>query len=165
MTVLKGDCGCLKICEVTRRKKINENPNFNDRRPVDTSIGDECMCEIALATLNAGAYGCLAWSFCDYPDPMIAEDGDTSAEHVKYAATRCVYRPDLKYNKWGSYRWGDTEGDYRVFCNGRQIASTVATSCRVADEKAAYSVVSVDRWGNVSRHPHQAESKDIMYVL
>ncbi len=31
------------------------------------------------------------------------------------------------------------------------LASTVATSCRVTDEKAAYSVVSVDRWGNVGR--------------
>ena len=272
--------------------------SVNMRAPELANESVLCMCEIALSTLNAGAYGCLAWSFCDYPDPMIAEDGDTSAEHVKYAATRCVYRPDLKYNKWGSFRWGDTEGDYRaypayyalgwlaklfrkgatvlpvrtddarlrvgavmnrdrsvsfavvnradrptevriaceaaiekplrtyvyeaerppfnefndlqpsaglvtakdnaftvtvpaksvvfyttdyvdrtppsvegvaikdgvlvwrdvadgdhayyrVFCNGRQIASTVATSCRVKDEKAAYSVVSVDRWGNV----------------
>ena len=52
------------------------------------------------------------------------------------------------------FRDNGADGDhayYRVFRNGRQIASTVATSCRVTDEKAAYSVVSVDRWGNVSR--------------
>ena len=74
-----------------------------------------CRCEIALASMNAGAYGALAWSYCDYPDPVIAEDGDTPAEHARYKATRCVYRPDLKYNKWGVFRWGDTEGDYRAY--------------------------------------------------
>ena len=38
---------------------------------------------------------------------------------------------------------------YRVFKNGRQIRSTVATSCAIDDEDATYEVVSVDKWGNV----------------
>jgi len=40
---------------------------------------------------------------------------------------------------------------YRVFADGRQIASTVATSCAFAGTAAALEVVSVDRWGNSSR--------------
>ena len=39
---------------------------------------------------------------------------------------------------------------YRVFRDGRQIASTVATRLDVKGEKGVYSVRSVDRWGNVS---------------
>ena len=37
---------------------------------------------------------------------------------------------------------------YRVYANGRQIASTVATARAVKDADAEYAVVSVDRWGN-----------------
>ncbi len=44
---------------------------------------------------------------------------------------------------------------YRVFKDGRQIASTVATSFPVPDAKSAdasrFSVKSVDKWGNVRR--------------
>ena len=89
--------------------------SVNMRAPELANEAVLCMCEISLACVNAGAYGSLMWSFCDYPDPLIAEDGDTPEEHVKYQATRCVYRPDLKYNKWGVFRWGDTEGDYRAY--------------------------------------------------
>jgi hypothetical protein len=39
---------------------------------------------------------------------------------------------------------------YRVFKNGEQIASTVATSLKIKDKKAKYSVKSVDKWGNCS---------------
>lgn len=38
---------------------------------------------------------------------------------------------------------------YRVFRNGRQVRSTVATSCAIDDDDADYEVKSVDRWGNV----------------
>lgn len=37
---------------------------------------------------------------------------------------------------------------YRVYANGRQIASTVATSLRVTDGALRHTVTSVDRWGN-----------------
>ena len=40
---------------------------------------------------------------------------------------------------------------YRVYRDGRQIASTVATSFRVGDAKGGYAVRSVDRWLNVGR--------------
>ena len=38
---------------------------------------------------------------------------------------------------------------YRVFANGRQVASTVATTYTPTDAAATFAVVSVDRWGNV----------------
>ena len=42
---------------------------------------------------------------------------------------------------------------YRVFKDGKQIASTVATSLPVPDAKPAdaprFSVKSVDKWGNI----------------
>ena len=40
---------------------------------------------------------------------------------------------------------------YRVFRNGRQIASTVATSLPADGDPSAYAVKSVDKWGNVRK--------------
>ena len=40
---------------------------------------------------------------------------------------------------------------YRVFKDGAQIASTVATSLAVDASDAVYAIKSVDRWGNVIR--------------
>ena len=37
---------------------------------------------------------------------------------------------------------------YRVYANGRQVASTVATSLRIADGAMRHTATSVDRWGN-----------------
>jgi len=39
---------------------------------------------------------------------------------------------------------------YRVFRDGKQIASTVATRLDVKGVQGDYAVRSVDRWGNVS---------------
>ena len=38
---------------------------------------------------------------------------------------------------------------YRVYANGRQIASTVATSYEPQNASSTFTVRSVDRWGNV----------------
>ena len=37
---------------------------------------------------------------------------------------------------------------YRVFADGKQIASTVALNLQVSDPKAKYRVISVDKYGN-----------------
>lgn len=48
--------------------------------------------------------------------------------------------------------WDDPDHCYyRVYANGRQIASTVATERPVGDADATYVVVSVDRWGNAGK--------------
>ena len=38
---------------------------------------------------------------------------------------------------------------YRIFQDGKQIASTIACDLPIEDENAAYKVLSVDQWGNV----------------
>jgi len=38
---------------------------------------------------------------------------------------------------------------YRIFADGKQIASTVACDLPIQDENATYQVLSVDQWGNV----------------
>ena len=40
---------------------------------------------------------------------------------------------------------------YRVYRDGRQIASTVATSLPLADAKGRYEVKSVDKWNNLGK--------------
>ena len=71
-----------------------------------------CKCEVGLAAMNAGAYGCISWSFLDYPDPFNREDGNSEMDHARYEAGLCAYRPDLKYNKWGMIHWSDVDRDY-----------------------------------------------------
>ena len=68
--------------------------------------------EVGLAAMNQGAYACVDWSFVDYPDPWPFEDGDTPEEHAKYESAKCVWTPDLKYNKCGIFAWGTTDRDY-----------------------------------------------------
>jgi len=68
--------------------------------------------EVGLAAMNQGAYACVDWSFVDYPDPWPFEDGDTPEEHAKFESAKCVWTPDLKYNKCGIFSWGTTDRDY-----------------------------------------------------
>lgn len=52
-------------------------------------------------------------------------------------------------------RWKETKEAehvyYRVFKNGKQIASTVANHHPIDDKKAKYTVVSVDKYGNTGK--------------
>ena len=68
--------------------------------------------EVGLAAMNRGAVACVDWSFCDYPDPWVFEDGDTPAEHAAYESAKCVWTPDFKYNKCGLFSWGTVDRDY-----------------------------------------------------
>jgi len=68
--------------------------------------------EVGIAAMNQGAFACIDWSFVDYPDPWIFEDGDTPEEHARYEAAKCVWTPDLKYNKCGLFSWGSVDHDY-----------------------------------------------------
>ena len=69
----------------------------------------------------------------DYIDRVPSEIGDVAAENGRLAWAACE-DPEHVY--------------YRVFRNGRQIRSTVATSCAIDDRDATYTVKSVDKWGN-----------------
>ena len=78
----------------------------------------ECVlakCELGLAAMNQGAAACVDWSFVDYPDPFVIEDGDSPDEQTRYAAGRCGYRIDTKYNKCGIFRWCTVDRDYSAY--------------------------------------------------
>ena len=81
-----------------------------------------CKCELGLAAMNAGAYGCISWSFVDYPDPFCYDDGNSEEERVAHEAGLCAYQPDFKYNKWGLFHWNDIDHDYsatpELYCLG-----------------------------------------------
>ena len=74
-----------------------------------------CKCEMGLAAMNQGVAACVNWSFVDYPDPFVIEDGDSPEERARYEAGKCGYRMDTKYNKWGVFRWSTTDRDYSAY--------------------------------------------------
>lgn len=84
------------------------------RQPETAGESVLCKCEVGLAAMNAGAYGCVSWSFVDYPDPFVVDNGHTPAERAVYESGRCGYRLDLKYNKWGLFHWSDVERNYEA---------------------------------------------------
>ncbi len=75
-----------------------------------------CRAEMGLAALNAGALNAVSWSFVDYPDPFLREDGDTSEEKARYDVARFSgWGLDVRYNKNGLFRWDDENGDYSSY--------------------------------------------------
>ena len=72
--------------------------------------------EMGLCAMNAGCINAASWTFCDYPDPFIREDGDTAEEKGRYDVARfsgCGV--DVRYNKWGLFRWDDENHDYSAY--------------------------------------------------
>lgn len=74
-----------------------------------------CKCEMGLAAMNQGAAACVNWTFVDYPDPFVIEDGDSPESRAVYEAGKCGWRMDVKYNKWGVFRWSTTDRDYSAY--------------------------------------------------
>ena len=89
-----------------------DDVGFALRQPETAAEAVLCKCEVGLAAMNAGTYGCVSWSFVDYPDPFVIDNGHSAAEKAVFEAGRCGYRLDLKYNKWGLFHWSDVERDY-----------------------------------------------------
>ena len=72
--------------------------------------------EMGLAALNAGAVSAVSWTMVDYPDPFLREDGDSSEEKTRYDVARFSgFGLDVRYNKWGTFRWCDEERDYSSY--------------------------------------------------
>ncbi len=99
----------------TPRDVMIQDVNFPISQPATEEESVLAKCEIGLAAMNQGAYACVDWSFVDYPDPFVAEDGDTPEERAAYEAAKCGFRMDAKYNKFGVFRWGSTDRDYRAY--------------------------------------------------
>ena len=72
--------------------------------------------EMGLCAMNAGCINAASWTFCDYPDPFIREDGDTAEEKGRYDVARFSgFGVDVRYNKWGLFRWDDEAHDYSSY--------------------------------------------------
>lgn len=92
-----------------------DDTNYHLRQPETRGESVLAKCEIGLAAMNNGAVACVDWSFVDYPDPFVVEDGDSDEEKAWYAAGRSGWRLDGKYNKWGVFRWSSVDRDYAAY--------------------------------------------------
>ena len=103
--------------------------DFNDLQPAKGTVRAEGGAfTVAMPAKSA------VFLTTDYVDRVPSEVEDVEADDGRLAWDACE-DPEHVY--------------YRVFKNGRQIRSTVATSCAIDDENAEYAVKSVDKWGNV----------------
>ncbi len=115
--------GEFGFCPVYGKRGVMvDDLGFALRQPETAALSALCKCELGLAAMNEGAYGCISWSFVDYPEPFCYEDGNTPQEHAAYEAGLCAYKPDFKYNKWGMFHWNDIDRDYsatpELYCLG-----------------------------------------------
>ena len=98
-----------------KRGVMVDDVSYHLRQPETKEESVLAKCELGLAAMNQGAAACVDWSFVDYPDPFVIEDGDTPEERAAYEAGKCGYRLDTKYNKWGTFRWCSTDKDYSSY--------------------------------------------------
>lgn len=99
---------------VPPRKKgvMVDDQNWTYHNPSESGLWAVTTAEMAMAAVNAGAYAVINWSFCDYPDPFVVEDSHDPAGRARYESGKTVYKPDMKYNKNGLFRWSDVRGDF-----------------------------------------------------
>ena len=98
-----------------KRGVMVDDRSYNLRQPETCEESVLSKCEVGLAAMSQGTFACVSWSFVDYPDPFVIEDGDSPQERAVYEAGKCGYRLDTKYNKWGVFRWCSTDRDYRAY--------------------------------------------------
>jgi len=110
-----GEFGVCAMNPVREEGVMLDDRNYNMRDEKASETTALNTAEMAVAAINAGAYAVLSWSFCDYPDPFPIVDGDTPEEHARFESARLVYKADVKYNKWGMFRWVDAKRDYRAY--------------------------------------------------
>ena len=94
------------------RGMMVDDRNWNGYDPSQAGLAAVTMVEMAMAAINAGAYAVMSWSFCDYPDPFVVEDSHDPVGRARYESGKAVYKPDMKYNKWGDFRWSDVRKDF-----------------------------------------------------
>lgn len=89
-----------------------DDVNWAHHDPKTGGLWAVTTAEMAMAAVNAGAYAVMSWSFCDYPDPFVVEDSHDPVGRARYESAKAVYKPDMKYNKWGVFHWSDVNRDY-----------------------------------------------------
>ncbi len=95
-----------------KRGVMIEDTGYEIRQPETATEGVLMKLEIGVAAMNAGTYACVSWSFVDYHDPLTVIDGHTPEARAIYESLKCGYRLDMKYNKWGLFRWNTLDRDY-----------------------------------------------------
>ena len=98
-----------------KRGIMVDDLGYNLRQPEKATESVLSKLEVGVAALNAGSYACVSWSFVDYPDPYVIVDGHTPESRAIYEASKCGYKMDLKYNKWGIFRWDSVDKNYSAY--------------------------------------------------
>ena len=125
-----------------KRGVMQDDVSYHMRQPETAHESVLCKCELGLAAMNNGAFAAVNWSFVDYPDPFIIEDGDTPRERMTYEAGRCGYKLDHKYNKCGVFRWNSVDRDYssyhELYAMGHMVRlfrkGATVLPCKTADD-------------------------------
>ena len=98
-----------------QRMRNDGGTGFNNPGTV-ANLAAMTRVEMGLCAMNAGCVNAASWTFCDYPDPFIREDGDTAEEKARYDVARFSgYGVDVRYNKWGLFRWDVEARDYSSY--------------------------------------------------
>ncbi len=82
--------------------------------PETCAMAGLMLVEMAFAAINAGVFAFAYWSFADLPDPYSCAYSSKPGYSQKWGQCERVLLPgttDIRYNKWGSFRWED-DGDY-----------------------------------------------------
>ena len=97
-------------------KMVNDGGTGFNYEGDAANLGAMARAEIGLCAMNAGCVNAASWTFCDYPDPLLREDGDTAEEKARYDVARFSgHGVDVRYNKWGLFRWDDEAHDYSSY--------------------------------------------------
>ena len=97
-------------------KMVNDGGTGFNYEGDAANLGAMARAEIGLCAMNAGCVNAASWTFCDYPDPLLREDGDTAEEKARYDVVRFSgHGVDVRYNKWGLFRWDDEAHDYSSY--------------------------------------------------
>ena len=97
-------------------KMVNDGGTGFNYEGDAANLGAMARAEIGLCAMNAGCVNAASWTFCDYPDPLLREDGDTAEEKSRYDVVRFSgHGVDVRYNKWGLFRWDDEAHDYSSY--------------------------------------------------
>ena len=97
-------------------KMVNDGGTGFNYEGDAVNLGAMARAEIGLCAMNAGCISAASWTFCDYPDPLLREDGDTAEEKARYDVARFSgHGVDVRYNKWGLFRWDDEAHDYSSY--------------------------------------------------
>lgn len=129
------------------------------------------LVEMTFAAINAGIYALAFWSFADLPDPYSCAHSEKPGFAREWGKCERFLLPgttDIRYNKWGSFRWTD-DGDYspkahwfalgpmiKLFKRNSKVL-TVDTGdyllrcCAVQNRDGSVSI------GIVNRHPEATE--------